>query len=170
MACAWWMLTIVITISFYPHIKAEGGGLPNVTQPVWGRAALSPGVPCSSPSSGGRKAWTFSVTRQQKSTLIFSQTRVRGQARAPGANLISPLASCVILTFPHSVPLFSHLWKGAHISIWLLWWLKSKIMAYSKFSIIAGGDLSVCSEPSVVPGTEWILRSSLRKEELEIMV
>lgn len=43
-------------------------------------------------------------------------------------------------------------------------------MAYSKFLVIAGGDLDVCSEPSVVPGTEWMLRSLLRKEELEIMV
>ena len=37
-------------------------------------------------------------------------------------------------------------------------------MAYRKCSIMADGDLSVCSGPSVVPGPEWMFREGLLEE------
>ena len=41
-------------------------------------------------------------------------------------------------------------------------------MAYSQCSIMAEGDLSVCSQPSAVPGPEWMFKGGVL-EEIEIM-
>ena len=41
-------------------------------------------------------------------------------------------------------------------------------MAYSQCSIMAEDDLSMCSQPSAVPGPEWMFKGGVL-EELEIM-